>query len=184
MSDPRGPPSTAEKDMKMNNVETQHELIQKYKIHKHKMRIYYAGIRPDGPLCRRHSETIFEYIIRRRRWHEMLMGLDPTFSISQDMLSMYLVDFANISEQEKMSVLAWAGESMNFETTAEHLQRICLYSHLRDIADGVIVPTHISTGVAAKLSAHASDRADRLAHWSRLVLKLVGVPQWRGDWNW
>ena len=161
ISDPSGPQSTAEKDMKMNNVKTQHELIKKYKAHQHMMTIYWAGIRPDGPLCRRHLEIISEYVRRRRKWHEMLVVLDPTFSISQDMLSMYLLDFANISAQEKMSVLAWAGESMNFETTAEHLERICSYSHLRDIVDCPSGP-------------------QLRGEWS---FKLIG-PQLRGDWNW
>ena len=135
------------------------ELIKKYKNHKLTMSVYWAGIRPDGAQCRRHLETISEYVRRRRTWYEMLRYRDPTFSISQDMLSMYLLDFANISAEKKMSVLALAGESMNFETTAEHLERICWYSHLQDMVDYPSGPQ-----VRGELS-----------------FKLVG-PQCRDDW--
>ena len=92
--------------------------------------------RTTGPMTRQPGETIISYISRRKRCYKRLTLLDEATVISENILSDSLMDCSNITEQEKLSIRTLAGDADDFETIANHMQRICRDVHTKETRRG------------------------------------------------
>ena len=69
----------------------------------------------DGVFTRQSGESMQSYILRRRRWWQMLKQPDSTYSQSVDLLGDILVDGANILDWQKQLILTTTVNSTEYD---------------------------------------------------------------------
>ena len=85
------------------------------------------GQKPRGVLSRSNGESMKAYTDRRDRWWRRLKSLNSSIQVSEDILSQWMLDSANISETEKQLVQTTAKNEWKIGTISHALQ---VFSHL------------------------------------------------------
>ena len=80
--------------------------------------LFRAGQRQGGVLSRQSGESMLSYTSRRRRWWRLLVELDPSLQLSEEMRSELMLELSGISRQEVLVIKSCA-VSLHFEHIAE-----------------------------------------------------------------
>ena len=93
--------------------------------------LFRAGQRQGGVLSRQSGESMLSYTSRRRRWWRLLIELDPSLQLSEEMRSELMLELSGISRQEVLVIKSCA-VSMHFEHIAEVLVKHYSSTHLKE----------------------------------------------------
>jgi hypothetical protein len=80
--------------------------------------LYKMGHKTQGILARQPSESMSNYVIRRRRWWKQLKEMDPAVSLSQEILGDLMLEASGISQNEQLMVLTSIGNAREFDKLA------------------------------------------------------------------
>ena len=94
--------------------------------------LFHAGTRPDGPLCRQHGEAMQSYITRRKRWYDRMHLLDGTYTVSEPILTDYLLDNARLTNEQKLMIRTVCGNRRKFDEIATALKHQHARIHERE----------------------------------------------------
>ena len=75
----------------------------------------------DGALTRQNGESMQGYILRRKRWWQLLKQLENTVALSDEHLGDMLLDGANILDWQKQLILTTTTNSTEFDKVADAL---------------------------------------------------------------
>ena len=90
------------------------------------------GQKPRGVLSRSNGESMKAFTDRRDRWWRRLKSLNSTIQVSEDILSQWMLDSANISETEKQLVQTTAKNEWKIETISHALQELFPFVHEKE----------------------------------------------------
>ena len=93
--------------------------------------LFRAGQRQGGVLSRQSGESMLSYTSRRRRWWRLLVELDPSLQLSEEMRSELMLELSGISRQEVLVIKSCA-LSLSFEHIAEVLVKHYSSTHLKE----------------------------------------------------
>ena len=94
--------------------------------------LFRAGTKVDGPLSRQSGETMASYINRRTRWFRRMKTIDPTTSVSDNILADYLLEGAGITHDQQLMVRTVCDNVTSFDGFSGALRRHHAKIHLRE----------------------------------------------------
>ena len=99
---------------------------------------------------------MMSYISRRRRWYRMMLELDPTLTLTQDILGDQLLENSGLSKTEKLMILTSTWNSTDFEKVATaNIHREDLELH-----NPRLMVANKAANTAAKAGAEARESTD------------------------
>ena len=84
--------------------------------------LYSQGHKVGGILSRQPGESMLSYTNRRRRWWRLLVQMDSSIGLSDDIQGDLLLDNAMLDDKERLMIMTSTGNSTGFEKIAEALQ--------------------------------------------------------------
>ena len=80
--------------------------------------LYRSGHKTQGILSRQQGETMSSYVARRRRWWRQLKELDPSVSLSPEILGDLLLEASGLTSDQQTMVLTSTVNDRDFEKVA------------------------------------------------------------------
>ena len=86
----------------------------------------------EGVLTRQSGESMQNFILRRRRWWQLLQQLDNTVKLNDSHLGDLMLDAANIQEFQRQLILTTTNNSTEFDIVADALMVQLGRLHMKD----------------------------------------------------
>ncbi|CAE7561028.1 RE2 [Symbiodinium necroappetens] len=83
--------------------------------------LYEAGAQQGGILSRQASESMAQYILRRRAWYRAMTDLSTDLKLPDLVLSEQLLLNAGLNDDQRLMIRTVVGDKMNFDRVAEEL---------------------------------------------------------------
>ena len=82
--------------------------------------LFREGTITHGLISRQPSESMQQYVVRRKRWYDRLKIMDSETNISENILTDYLLDCSDITETQKLMIktAVGTGTKWRFENVA------------------------------------------------------------------
>ena len=84
-------------------------------------KLFRIGGKKHGPLSRQAGETMSGYTNRRTRWWRRVQTLDSEMRIGESILTDYMLQAANISEDQQLMIKTVTNNSTNFKVATDAL---------------------------------------------------------------
>jgi len=96
--------------------------------------LFREGTMTHGLISRQQSESMQQYVIRRRRWYDRLRIMDSETHISENILTDYLLDCSDITETQKLMIktAVGTGTKWKFDNVALKLKEHHVKIHLNE----------------------------------------------------
>ena len=94
--------------------------------------LYEAGAQTGGLLARQPSESMGQFVLRRRAWYRAMVDLNKELKLPDLILSEQLLNNAGLSHDQKLMIRTAIGGDMKFDRVAEEL--VAQHPHIHDRA--------------------------------------------------